>query len=170
MKKRIVVICFFLFSLLINIIPLFVLKDKVAFSNVSIYPVSAMIVVSIYGIDCYIGRHKKNYLSFGSTKERSIRFGPDREVTFTKEYARKFYWQFIVYWVAIPFYIPCVFFSTEAVHLVWTLCVIFVPQVVYLADIIVGLPNHLKENRDYREKREQELEEQKKREELGYFK
>ena len=170
MKKRIVVICFFLLSLVINIIPLFVFKDKVTFSVLSIYPVAFMIAMSAYGIWCYFFRHKKNYLSFGSTREHEIMFGPDREVTFTKEYIRKFYWQFIVYWVAIPFYIPCIFFSTEVIHLLWILGVLFVPQVVYLADIIVGLPNHLKQNRDYREKRKQELEEQKKREELGYFK
>ena len=170
MKKRIVVICFFLFSLLINIIPLFVFKDKVGFSFVSIFSALAMIGIVMNGIQSYLFRHKTNYISFGTIRGITTMYGPDREVTFTKEYIRKFYWQFIVYWVAIPFYIPCIFFSTEVIHLLWILGVLFVPQVVYLADIIVGLPNHLKENRDYREKREQELEEQKKREELGYFK
>ena len=170
MKKRIVVICFFLFSLVINIIPLFVFKDKVGFSFVSIFSALAMIGIVMNGIQSYLLRHKTNYISFGTIRGITTMYGPDREITFTEEYSREFYWQFVLYWFAVPFYIPCIFFAAELVHFLWTVCVVFVPQTAYLInDVVKGLRER-KERRKEKQKREQELEEQRKREELGYFK
>ena len=170
MKKRIVFICFFLFSLVINIIPLFVFKDKVAFSALSIFSALAMIGIVMNGIQSYLLRHKANYISFCTIRGITTMYGPDREITFTEEYSREFYWQFVLYWFAVPFYIPCIFFGTELVHFLWTVCVVFVPQTAYLINDIVKDLRKQKEIRRENKIRKQELEEQRKREELRYFK
>ena len=79
MKKRIVVICFFSLSLLINIIPLFIFKDKVGFTYISIYSLIFMIAMSLKGLFAYIFRHKRNYLKL---ENRSVSFS-DKAYTFT---------------------------------------------------------------------------------------
>ena len=168
MKKRIVVICFFLFSLVINIIPLFVFKDKVGFSNASYYPLIVMVALSAHGLLCYFCRHKGNYLLYVRSPWGA--FGSDQEYTFEKEYNQEFYWQFIVYCFVIPFYIPCIFFSTELVHLLWTMCVFIVLPIIYFTNDMVKDLRERKKTRREKQKREQELEDQRKREELGYFK
>ena len=169
-KKTIVFFSFFLLSLLINIIPVFIFRDKAHFSHISIYAVEAMFVVSTGGIWCYFVRHKENYLSFSTIRKYSIIYGPDREITFTKEFKRRFYWQFVVYWSAIPFYIPCIFFSTKLIHSLWTVGVVFAPQIIYFTYYTVKLKEEFRKRREARLKLKQELEEQKKREELGYYK
>ena len=167
MKKRIVVICFFLLSLVINIIPLFVFKDKVGFSNVSYYPLIVMIAMSFNGLFAYIFRYKGNYLEL--RRGRLISFF-DQDSAFTEEHTKKFYWQFIVYWFSIPFFVPCIAFCTMPIHCLWAFCVVLAPQMVYFINDILEYSRERKEIRRENKKREQELEEQRKREELGYFK
>ena len=167
MKKRIVFICFFLFSLLINIIPLFVFKDKVTFSALSFFPVVIMIGTSLHGLYAYIFRYKENYLQL--SRGRLISFF-DQDYTFTEEYTKKFYWQFIVYWFSIPFFVPCIAFCTMPIHCLWAFCVVLAPQSVYWVNGILECSREQKEIRRENKIREQELKKQKEREELGYFK
>ena len=167
MKKRLIFLLCFSVSLIINIIPLFVFKEKVAFSNVSYYPLIVMVVLSAHGLLCYFCRHSGNYLLYVRT--RWGMFGSDQDYTFEKEYSREFYWQFIVYCFAMPFYIPCVFFSTKFVHLLWTMCVFVALPLVYFINDMVKYFKDIKEKRKKSLKREQELKKQKEREELGYF-
>lgn len=166
MKKRIVVICFFSLSLLINIIPLFIFKDKVGFTYISIYSLIFMIAMSLNGLFAYIFRHKRNYLNL---ENRSISFS-DKAYTFTEKYTKKFYWQFIVYVFSIPFFIPCIAFGTRVIHGLWIICVVFVPQIIYFVNDIFEYATQIKEIRIDNQKHAQELKKQKEREELGYFK
>ncbi len=95
-------------------------------------------------------------------------FSEDEDYTFTEKYEKEFFWQFCVYWFAIPFYIPCVFFTSALwMTAIGTICVFFAPQLVYF---IYDISNDIKNAKEYRikeQKRAQELKEQELREELG---
>ena len=168
MKKRLLFLCFFSFSVLINIIPLLIFKGKAVISNYSYAAIGVITLVSANGILSYFLRHKGNFLSFATP--RGDIWGSDKDYTFSKEYNREFYWQFVVYFVTSPFYIPCIFFPSNWLHTLWTLCVLFAPQMVY---VVYGILSTLKDVKEYRatqQKREQELKEQQQREEMGRFK
>ena len=168
MKKKIVFLCFLAVSVLLNLIPLFVFKNNITFPEHSYFPIIAMTLLSLNGILSYILRHKNNYLSFGTPRGRAL--GADQTHTFSKEYRREFYWQFIVYWVAIPFHIPCIFFSNKPIHSIWTLCVIFAPQLVFVIYGLINTFKDVKESRSKQLEQEKELKEQQRREESGHFK
>lgn len=168
MKKRLIFIFFMSISILINTIPLFVFKHSIAFSMLSRFPLIVMILVSVNGILSYFFRHKRNFLHFGTPRGSIV--VTNKDYIFSKEYIREFYWNFIVYCFAIPFYIPCIFFSTKPIHSLWTLCVLSAPQIVF---IVYGIMNTLKDVKEDKLKKEQlakERLEQERREELGKWK
>lgn len=168
MKKKLIFIGILLTSVLLNTLPLLIFKDNIVLSKQSLASLVIMLLVSANGIISYLLRHKGFFLSFGSSI--GIAFSEDKAYTFTEEYKKEFFWQFTVYWFAIPFYIPCIFFASEWVHFLWTLCVIFAPQLIFVA---WGVATTIKEAKEYRElqrQREQELKEQQKKEEMGRFK
>lgn len=168
MKKKLIFIGILLTSVLVNTLPLFIFKDSIVLSKQSSVSFVVMLLVSANGTASYFLRHKGNFLSFG--KPRGSALSEDKAYTFTDEYQKAFFLQFSVYWFAIPFYLPCIFFVSEWVHLLWTLCVIFVPQVIFIA---FGVFTTIKEAKDYRllqRNQDQELREQQKREEMGRFK
>lgn len=167
MKKRIIFICFFTVSVLINIIPLLVFKEKAAFNNYSLYPLVFMILMSLHGLfDC----SKLFRIGF----RRKPRFFPGMSRLFGKsseeEDEQAFFWQSLVYWVAIPFYLPCIFFGTKFEHLPWTLLVFFAPQIIYISYFLIVILIDAKKDKRIKQKHEQELKEQERREEMGHFK
>lgn len=167
-KKILIFISFFAFSVLINVIPLIVFKDKAAVSEQSYYSIIIMILVSIYGISAYFLRHEGIYLMF--QKYRFPVSDDDIEYTYTTEYMNNFYLMFLIYWLAVPFYIPCIFFVSKWEHTLWTICVLLTPQIIYL---ILGIFDTLKNIKEYQLKQQQlaqELKEQQAREEMGHFK
>jgi hypothetical protein len=167
MKKRLIFLLCFSVSLLMNIIPLFVFKEKAAFNDYSLYPLVFMIVMSIQGlVDCSklfrIGFRRRPHSFPGVSRL----FGKSSE----EENERAFFWQSIVYWVAIPFYLPCIFFSTKFEHLPWTLLVFFAPQIIYISYFLIYILIDAKKDKRTKQTHEQELKEQQKREEMGRFK
>ncbi len=168
MKKRLLFISLFALSILINTLPLLIFKNALVFTAQSAVSVVIMVLVSINGIISYFLRHKGNFLSFG--KPRGNALSDDKDYTFTKEYNKEFSWQFTVYCLTIPFYIPCIFFVSKWEHLLWTLCILIIPQLIYVA---YGILNTFKDVKDYRlehQKQAKELQEQIKNEEMGRFK
>ena len=83
---------------------------------------------------------------------------------------RAFFWQAIVFWVAIPFYLPCIFFVTKPIHMWWTILVSIAPQIIYILYFLIVILIDVKKNIRIKQKHEQELKEQQKREEMGCFK
>ena len=166
--KKVIFISLFAISVLVNIVPLLIFRDSIMISNLSLFSAVTMILISANGILSYFLRHKGNFLSFG--KPRGSAFSEDKDYTFTKEYSKEFFWQFLIYCLAIPFYIPCIFFVSKRVHLLWTLCVLLVPQAVF---VVYGISNTVKDVKEHQltlQKREQELKEQMQKEEMGRFK
>ena len=167
MKKRLIYLLCFSVSLLINIIPLFVFKEKAAFNDYSLYPLIIMIGMSLNGlVDC----SKLFRIGFG----RQTHFFPSVSRLFgessEEENERAFFWQSIVFWVAIPFYIPCIFFCTKYEHLGWTILVFIAPQIIYISYFLIVILIDAKKDKRIKQKYEQELKEQQKREEMGRFK
>ena len=120
MKKMLIFISLFAFSVLINVIPLIVFKDKAAVSEPSYAPITIMIASIIYGIGVYRLRYKGAMYSEGLW---IYYFSDDKDYTFTDKYMNDFYWMSLIYWFTIPFYIPCIFFISEWKHALWAFCV-----------------------------------------------
>lgn len=175
MTKRKLFICILSAAVLINIIPLLIFKDKAAVSKDAWFTIIIMAGVSINGVSSFFLRHKGNYLSIAYRPSILTLFSEDKERTFTEEYEKEFFWQFCVYWFAVPFFLPCIFFdSGKWWNVLWPMCVFLVPQLVYfIYDIIYSISNGKKAKKELqiiKQKQEQELKEQKLREELGHYK
>ena len=167
-KRRKIFICIFAVSLLINVIPLLIFKDKAAISIYSLFAVFVILVVSCIGISVYSQRYEGNYLYYPRPKYVPPK---DDDHVFTEEYQNEFFWQFCVYWFAIPFYIPCVFFVSEPWgSILWPMCVFFAPYLVYFIYHISKMIRSEKKYQIRKQRHEQELKEQMLREELGRFK
>ena len=97
-------------------------------------------------------------------------FSEDKEYTFTEEYERKFRWMLLVYFAAIPFYLPIICFATTWQQILWSLLVAFVPQGIFIGCGIAGTIGEAKKERLRQAQLEKERIEQERREELGRWK
>ncbi len=167
MKKRLIFLLIVSIPVLINTIPLLIFKDNVSFSEYSAYPGIMMTIVSTGTLLVYDFRHKGNIFVQG---RRVKVFLPDQEYTFTKEYSRTFYWQFTVRCSVIPFFIPCIFFTSKPIHLIWTVLIAFVVVITSIVYGIADTMKDVKEDKIVKQKLEQQLKEQQQKEELGRFK
>lgn len=70
----------------------------------------------------------------------------------------------------IPLFIPCIFFTKKPIHLIWTLLVAALTILLEIAYGIADTMKDVKEDKIVKQRLKRELEEQKKREELGRFK
>lgn len=172
MRRRKIFICVFAVSVLINIIPLLIFKDKAAVSHYAWFTIIIMLGISINGVVSFFVRHKVNYLSAASHRRFILTISLDeQDYTYTEEYEKEFFWQFCVYWFAVPFYIPCIFFTSGRWEsILWPAFVMLAPQLVYFTYDISKAIKDEKEYKVRKQKQEQELKEQKLREELGHFK
>lgn len=164
--KRILFVGIFSASLLVNIIPLFIFEDDIALTKLSRFPKILMILVTINGVISYFLRHVGNYLTFGGY--RVAFWNLISKETLRPEYENEFFWQFTLYWFAIPFYLPCIFFASENVHTLWAVLVLVFPQIVYIAYEIRSMVKAEKEERPLEDKIQRELKDPQSREEHGY--
>ncbi len=168
MKKRLIFLLCFSVSLLINIIPLFVFKEKAAFKDYSLYSLLLMIGMSIMGVYEYADQSGDSPIitKYHYIPGMSRLFGKSSE----EEDEQAFFWQFTVYYATIPFYIPCIFFCTKLENLGWPFLVFIAPQIIYISYFIIVILIDVKKDKRIKQKHEQELKEQQKREEMGHFK
>ena len=149
-----------------NIIPLFVFKEKAAFNNHSYLPLIIMIIMSIVGVYEYSDRSGDSPIitKYHFIPGMSRLFGESSE----EEDERAFFWQFTVYYAAIPFYIPCIFFCTNIQSKLWTLLVSIAPLIIYISYFLIVILIDAKKDKRIKQKHKQELKEQERCEELGY--
>ena len=167
MKKRLIFLLVLALSVFINTVPLIIFREKAGFSVYSPYSCIFMTVISTVALIAYDLRHKGNLLLEG----RRMRFYvSDRAITFSEEYSRTFFWQFTHYCAMIPLFIPCIFFTKKPIHLIWTLLVAALTILLEIAYGIADTMKDVKEDKIVKQRLKRELEEQKKREELGRFK
>ncbi len=153
--------------LLGNIIPVLVLREQAQLTIYSLPPAVIAAGVLLNGLMAILFKHTANYLSFGTPRKL---FFTDNPRTHTPEYERKFRWMALIYFGAITFYIPILYFAEshpQAISL--SLIPLFLPQVIYIIHGIYESIQDVKtakaaEEREARERREQEQ-----REELGIW-
>ena len=163
-----VIICFTLIVFIINIISVFVFGEIVKISVYSVAPTVVMALAVINGVFACVFKHKGNFLMI--RKYHSNVFSADKNYTFTDEYEKNFRWMLFVYLVAIPFYIPIIFFASSWRETLWTLAVFFFPQATYIAHGVYQTIQDVKESNRKQAQLKKERTEQERREELGHWK
>jgi len=151
-----------------NIIAVVVNKDDAQITRYSVPAILLMALMSVNGALAYFLRHKGNYLIF--KKHRPSAFGSDKDHTYSAEYQKRFFTMLNIYCAAIPFYIPLIFLLSSYVQTLWALVVFVLPQAFFIAQEIGDFRKDAKEAEIKRKKQDEELKEQQKREELGYWK
>ena len=152
---------------LVNICPVLILQDRVELNNFSLIPAAVAVLVLLNGLGALLFKHVDNYFNFG-TPRRGL-FTAPKEYTYTEEYEREFRWMMLVYFAAVPFYIPCICFSSDYAETAWTLVPLAGPQLVFMLHGMYETVQHVKTAKAEAEQRERELREQEQREELGVW-
>ncbi len=148
---------------------------KAEITKYSLYAVLIALTYYIGGIITYFKRHSGDgmFAKIAGLNERKI---PWQEMEYTETpaedaryetYMRLFTWQFCVYWFAAPFFINIILFASSKWVLLWIFPLIFVPDAILVR---VGLRAQEKKMDKEDQKIAKELEEQKRREEMGHFK
>ena len=171
MRTKPIFFCSILASFLFNVILLFIFHDHIRFSLVSLIPLFILLAELYRGIYAFIFRNRGNYLhTYRLSLFSGAFFGRDNP--FTEAQRKEFFWQFLIFGIAFPFYIPCVFFSANFVEpSLITVMVLFIGIRVGCAVYkMVELSQSAKQKRIVEKKQEKERVEQEKRESMGYFK
>ncbi len=165
-RRKIFKICVAI-SLIISIIPIVVFKSSVKLSIYSIFTAAILICVSVHGVICYYCRNKGNYL------RRSIGhlyfMNTKNEANFTEEYRKSFFREFLIYWIAVPFYIPCILLCHSPILLSLPTAIFLTVRLIYAVTDITRTVKNANEYRINSENERKELSEQQKREEMGKF-
>lgn len=173
LKRRMVLIGTLL-SLTVNIILLCVFRDRSDVTRESWFPALLMFIVILNGVLACCYKHKANYLLIGiggtGSMDRYAILFEDKAYTFEEAYEIEFRWMLLVYCVAIPFYLPAIYLAKGGFCYIWGFVVLIVPQLVFWIYYLCGSIKDGKEAKQRRLQAQKELEEQKRREELGYWK
>ncbi len=152
--------------LIVNVLVVCIKINNASITSFSLPAIFLMFVMIIHAVLSYFLRHKGNALLFRRGGVFNI-FFHDKDYTFDNAYLSRFFLMLKVHCIAIPFYIPQIFFTSSAIATLWALVPCSFPQIVY---IIIGISDTLKEVKEDKAKKEQ-LERdrinQERREELG---
>ncbi len=166
MRKPTIAILLLILTLL-NIIPLFIFKDFVAFSGYSWIPLVLMLVVIFNGILALICKHKGNFFVI---RRYNNPFSNDKDYTFTPEYEKKFTVSLAIYFAAVPFYIPVIFFIKNWPQAILALLLFALPQIIFVIQGMIETVKDVKADKIKKYQQKQELREQQRREEMGQWK
>ena len=155
--------------LLINAVPVLALPDRAALTNFSFFPGAVAVLMIIYGLCALIDKHKGNYFLLSDPRGRSMSL--NKSYTYKEEYEREFRLSLLIYFGAIPFYIPLIFFARGYPAATFgTFAVMLVPQIFLAIPSIREAIQDSKERKRILAERERERIEQERREELGKWK
>ncbi len=164
-----VIIPIIVILLIVNIVPLFIFPEQANITKYSYYSIFIMTVIVLNGIRACVGKHNDNYFIIRK-RTFDFLFSSEEAYTHTDEYEKEFRWMLLVYFAAIPFYIPVIFFAKNLSHLLWSVLIFALPQTIYFASSVFDLSKDIKKAKKRRYERQKEREEQEKREELGRWK
>lgn len=154
--------------LALNIVPVIVSWEQAALTEFSLFPLVMMLIAILHGILAGFLKHKDNYFKIARSHWNAWR--EDRDETFTVEYEKEFRLSVLIYCVAVPFFIPTIFFVSGVPQIFLTIAVWTEPQVIFYIRSLIRLVREAKEAKIAQEKRQKELREQEAREEQGYWK
>lgn len=167
MKKSTLLYFAVLFIVLIGNI--LIVLTQISNANISVFSYPAvffMVLMITHATLAYLLRHKVNCLPFRRFAHINP-FASDKDVILKDKYLYRFFFMLKVYCLAIPFYIPQIFLTSNYIQSIWALVTFFCPQVVY---IIMGVRDTFKDvkaDKLKKEQLEQERLEQERREEQG---
>ena len=171
MKKRekiITLSILYALLLIVNVIPVIVNREEAQITKYSVPAIMLMLFVIINGVFSYFLRHKGNYLMFRKYKPNE--FASDKDYTYSEEYLKRFFGMLEIYCAAIPFYIPLIFLTTRNIQTLLTLLVFATPQIIFIIQGISHTAKEFKQAEIRKKQNEEELKEQERREEQGYWK
>ena len=155
--------------LLVNAVPVLLLPEKAALTNFSVFPGAVAVFMVIYGLCALIDQHQGNYFLLSDPRGRSMSL--NKSYTYTEEYEREFRLSLLIYFGAIPFYIPLIFFARGYPAATFgTFAVMLVPQIFLAIPTVREAIQDSKERKRILAERERERIEQERREELGKWK
>ena len=155
--------------LLVNTIPVLLLPDRAALTHFSVFPGAVAVLMVIYGLCALIDKHKGNYFLLSNPRGRSLSY--NKSYTYKEPYEREFRLSMLIYFGAVPFYIPLIFFTRSYPAATFgTFAVMLVPQVFLAIPMVREAIQDSKERKRILAERERERIEQERREELGKWK
>ena len=161
-----------LISLLLNMIPVFLLWEQARISIFSSLPLLCMAIAVSIGLGACATKDKNSF--FWIDKRYHSFFLSEKRYTLSKNYDREFRWMLPVYFLPVPCYLPIILLANSALDMLWALLVLFAPQIVYMIIDFKALAKEIKkdvrEQKEKEAKQERERLEQERREELGRWK
>ena len=155
--------------LLVNTIPVLLLPDRAALTHFSVFPGAVAVLMVIYGLCALIDKHKGNYFLLSNPRGRSLSY--NKSYTYKEAYEKEFRLSLLIYFGAIPFYFPLIFFGRGYPRVTFgTFAVMLIPQMLLVIPTIREAIQDSKERKRILAERERERIEQERREELGKWK
>ncbi|MBO5939100.1 MAG: hypothetical protein J6Q82_06335 [Clostridia bacterium] len=159
--------------LFVSIVPLLLFWNKLQITKYSIPAIGLLTFHLLYGLLAYVFQNKGNFLAFSTYFLRNadiILFRKDAEYTFTQEYKQSFHRMLALYYSVVPMYLPCILLTSTPAAMPIALIVFFIPQSVFLFQKIQEKRAFIKAKIQEKQRMEEELREQKRKEELGKWK
>lgn len=159
--------------MLLNILSVLIFRQHAKITKYSVPAIALMVFAILYGLAACIFKHTGNFLQYDYRFLKYFIFNffePEKEFTFTVDYEDRFNKMLAIYFIVIPFYIPCIFFSSTAATMPIAVIVFLVPQMIFVAWDIYDRAQYVKYKRQEAKRLEEELKEQQRREEMGYWK
>ena len=174
-RKRYILYYVIAFSVLLslNILSVVIFRKHAAITKYSIPAIVLMVFAILYGFAACILKRTGNFLRYNYHFLKYFIFycfREEKEITFTVDYEERFYKMLAIYFIVIPFYIPCIFFSSTAATMPIAVIVFLVPQIIFVAWEILDKARDVKYRKQEAMRVEQELQEQQRREEMGRWK
>ncbi len=173
MKKPIkysLIVCVTLALLVVNMIPVFLFRDRARVTSYASVAILLLLLHTARTVSACFLKHKGNMFLIRGKYAHIHIYSPDREETFTPAYEREFRVLLLVHCMAIPFYIPLIFFVHSWENTLWDLLLFFLPPLIAVANEMRKMYAAAKKAKQRDAALEHERIEQERREEEGHWK
>ncbi len=137
MKKPIkysLIVCVTLALFVANIIPVLVFRDRARITSYAIFAILLLLLHIARTVSACFLKHKGNMFLIRGKYAHIHIYSSDREETFTPAYERQFRALLLVHCMAVPFYIPLIFFVHSWRDVLWNLLLFFLPPLIAIAN------------------------------------
>ena len=165
----IILICIIVFA---TVFPMILYRKSIGITVYSIISLGVLLLHLLFGFLAYVFRHKGNYIAWYRILRHPLLliFSSDKSYTFTEEYKKRFNRMLAEYFAVVPLYIPCIFLSSHFEFALASIAVYTLPQIFYMLKSTCNNVKKINEAYKKQEQEKSELEEQERREEMGYWK
>ena len=176
--KKIINSIVFILICVVSILPIILFWDNIGITKYSIPAVAFLVFHLVYGLFAIVFQNKGNFLRFRlylfGRLYRYRLFRTDKEYTYTREYEREFSKMLAIYFSTLPMYLPCILLTKTLVAMPISMLVFGLPQIYFyiyeMYNDFLYIKRRCSEDIQYKKWLDNELEEQKKKEEMGKWK